>query len=129
MKIAVWHNLPSGGGKIALYYHVRGLVERGHKVECWSLSTADHSYLPLAEFGAEHIVPYHPKPKVPPRPLRRLAAPYYDAVGRLEAFSEACRQSAQEIEAGEFDLLFANSSVLYYMPFIMRLVRIPKVLY
>jgi hypothetical protein len=30
MKIAVWQNLPSGGGKRALYYHVRGLVELGH---------------------------------------------------------------------------------------------------
>src|SRR5258708_7701650 len=26
MKIAVWHNLPSGGGKRALHDHVRGLV-------------------------------------------------------------------------------------------------------
>jgi hypothetical protein len=32
MKIAVWYNLPSGGAKRALYYHVRGLVERGHTV-------------------------------------------------------------------------------------------------
>jgi len=37
MKIAVWHNLPSGGGKRALYHHVRGLVERGHRVESWRL--------------------------------------------------------------------------------------------
>src|SRR5216683_127828 len=33
MRIAVWHNLPSGGGKRALYDHVRGLVSRGHEVE------------------------------------------------------------------------------------------------
>lgn len=129
MKIAVWHNLPSGGGKRALYYHVRGLVERGHKVECWSLSTADHSYLPLGEFGTEHIVPYQPKSKAPPPGARRLAGAYYEALGRLQAFAEACQQCAREIEAGAFDLLFANSSVLYYMPFVMRYVRIPKVLY
>src|SRR5215467_1711084 len=56
MKIAVWHNLPSGGGKRALYYHVRGLVERGHEITCWSLDTADQSYLPLTEFAREHVV-------------------------------------------------------------------------
>ena len=57
MKIAVWHNLPSGGGKRALYYHVRGLVGRGHELACWSLDTADQSYLPLSEFAPERIVP------------------------------------------------------------------------
>jgi hypothetical protein len=30
MKIAVWHNLGSGGGKRALYDHVVGLLARGH---------------------------------------------------------------------------------------------------
>ena len=27
MKIAIWHNLPSDGGKRALFYHVWGLVD------------------------------------------------------------------------------------------------------
>ena len=56
VKIAVWHNLPSGGGKRALYYHVRGLVERGHTVESWCPPTADLSYLPLRELISEHAV-------------------------------------------------------------------------
>ena len=36
MRIAVWHNLLSGGAKRALHDHVRGLVMRGHHVESWS---------------------------------------------------------------------------------------------
>jgi glycosyltransferase involved in cell wall biosynthesis len=47
----------------------------------------------------------------------------------MRAFDEACQRCATEIEAGGFDLLFANSSLLYFMPYIMRHVRIPKVLY
>ena len=57
MRIAVWHNLPSGGGKRALYYHVRGLVERGHSVEAWCPSTSDRNYLPLSELITEHVLP------------------------------------------------------------------------
>jgi len=57
MKIAVWYNLPSGGGKRALYNYVRGLVERGHTIESWCPSTADRSYLPLTEWVPEHVVP------------------------------------------------------------------------
>ena len=59
MKIAVWHNLPSGGGKRALYNHVRGLRERGHTLESWCPPTADQNYLPLSELIAEHVVPAH----------------------------------------------------------------------
>src|SRR5437763_1335185 len=56
MKIAVWHNLPSGGGKRALYDHVRGLIERGHTVEAWCPPTADLDFLPLAPMAREHVV-------------------------------------------------------------------------
>src|SRR4029077_15320824 len=55
MRIAVWHNLPSGGGKRALYYHIRGLVERGHSVEAWCPPTSDRHYLSLSELITEHV--------------------------------------------------------------------------
>jgi len=47
----------------------------------------------------------------------------------MQAFDEACRRCAQEIAAGQFDLLFANSSVGYNVPFILRHLRMRKVLY
>jgi glycosyltransferase involved in cell wall biosynthesis len=47
----------------------------------------------------------------------------------MRAFDEACKRCASEIEAGDFDLLFANSSLSYSVPFIMQHVRMKKVLY
>ena len=129
MKIAVWHNLPSGGGKRALYYHVRGLVGRGHKLACWSLDTADQSYLPLSEFAPEHIIPFQFKERSAKRFRDRWTSSYDEAVNRMRAFDEVCRRCAREIEAGGFDLLFANSALDYNMPYIMRHVRMKKVLY
>jgi glycosyltransferase involved in cell wall biosynthesis len=128
MRIAVWHNLPSGGGKRALYYHVRGLVERGHQVSCWCLDSADQSYLPLSEFAPERVVPTEfRKPRT--GFTSWLAPRYTEAIARMQAFDEACRRCAQEIAAGQFDLLFANSSVGYYVPFILRHLHMRKVLY
>lgn len=129
MKIAVWHNLPSGGGKRALYYHVRGLVGRGHQLACWSLDTADQSYLPLSEFAPEHIIPFQFKERSGKRFRDRWTSSYNEAVNRMRAFDEVCRRCAREIEAGGFDLLFANSALYYNMPYIMRHVRMMKVLY
>lgn len=47
----------------------------------------------------------------------------------MRAFDDACRQCACEIEAGNFDLLFANSSLHYNVPYILRHLQMKKVLY
>lgn len=129
MKIAVWHNLPSGGGKRALYYHVRGLVGRGHKLACWSLDTADTSYLPLSEFAPERVISSEFADRSRKRFTDRLSPGYNEAVSRMRAFDRACKRCAREIEAGDFDLLFANSSLYYNMPYVMQHLRMKKVLY
>jgi glycosyltransferase involved in cell wall biosynthesis len=129
LKIAVWHNLPSGGGKRALYNHVRGLAGRGHELACWSLDTADHSYLPLSEFAPERIISSQVIDTPPKNFSGKGSRGYTQAVGRMRAFDAACRLCAREIEAGDFDLVFANSALHYNVPFLMRHLSLKKVLY
>jgi glycosyltransferase involved in cell wall biosynthesis len=129
LKIAVWHNLPSGGGKRALYYFVRGLVGRGHKLACWSLDTADHSYLPLSEFASERIISSDFKGRPSKSFTDKWRSDFNKTVDRMRAFDQACQRCAYEIEAGDFDVLFANSARLYCVPYIMQHLRMKKVLY
>ncbi|HEX9987123.1 MAG TPA: glycosyltransferase family 4 protein [Chloroflexia bacterium] len=129
MRIAVWHNLPSGGGKRALYYHVRGLVERGHTVEAWCPPTADRSFLPLAQLVPEHVVPLTWEPKRRRGPVTRAWANYKNVVDKLAALDRHCRQCAEEIERGGFDILFANGDRDFAVSPIGRQVRLPRALY
>ena len=129
MKIAVWHNLLSGGAKRALYYQVRGLSRRGHQLSCWSLDNADHSYLPLSEFANERIVASGSNHNQRKRIRDRWTFSYNEALRKMQAFDEACRQCAIEIESGDFDLLFANSALDYNVPYILRHSRLKKLLY
>lgn len=129
MKIAVWHNLPSGGGKRALYDHVRGLVRRGHTVESWCPPTADQTYLPLGEFINEHVLPVDWQPRAEKKLAGRLTTLRLDPLTRIEALDRHCRRCAEEINAGDFDLLFANSSFYQAVSSIGRYVRLPKVIY
>jgi hypothetical protein len=46
MKIAVFHNLPSGGAKRALHGNIKYLVKE-HEVDVFVPSTANEDYLPL----------------------------------------------------------------------------------
>jgi glycosyltransferase involved in cell wall biosynthesis len=133
MKIAVWHNLPSGGGKRALYYHVRGLVSRGHSVESWSSNLSDSTYLPLSEFITEHVVPL----KIRPGRLAGITSRSKMLRGELRnqnlrelgALDEHCRRCAEEINRQKFDVLFANSSSIMGAAPIGRYVESAKVLF
>jgi glycosyltransferase involved in cell wall biosynthesis len=129
MKIAVWHNLPSGGGKRALYYHVAGLLERGHTLESWCPTSADRDYLPLGELINEHVLPLDWQPRAEKKLAARLTTLRLDPLTRIEALDRHCRQCADEINRGDFDLLFANSSLYQAVSSIGRYVRLPKVIY
>ena len=129
MKIAVWHNLPSGGGKRALYNHVKGLTMRGHVVEAWCPETADRSFLPLSELITEHVV------SVPSKKRRAsfVGDPLCDfraIVDRLSAMEHSAQEAAKLINKGGFDLLFANSCRYFYMPVGLAChMDIPKLIY
>lgn len=130
MKIAVWHNLPRGGGKRALYDQVRGLVARGHEVESWCPPTADQHHLPLNSLVPEHIVPLHLTFEPAANFLMKCRPLHWNASLRLRAMNEHCRKCAGQIDAGEFDLLFAAPTVGFHTPPIGRFVKsIPRILY
>jgi glycosyltransferase involved in cell wall biosynthesis len=128
MRIAVWHNLPSGGGKRALYYHVRGLLERGHSVEAWCPSTADRRYLPLGRLVEEHVVPLAWPPPDSERGPRQLRN-YRRVTRMLAAMERHCQACAEEMNRRGFDVLFANSCMFFRTTPIGRHVSFPKVLY
>ena len=129
MRIAVWHNLPSGGGKRALWNHVRGLLARGHHVEAFCPTPAAAGYLPLGELCPEHALP-----------LASCTRPWAPRFGRwwaeaklaqreIAAHRAHARLAAARIEQGRFDVLFANSCAAFAAPAIGRYAAMPRVLY
>ncbi len=130
LRIAVWHNLPSGGGKRALYYHVEGLRKRGHEVTAFCPDTVDQSYLPLSKIIKETILPLREKIEKLEKggPFRKLHS-YGFILERLNLMLDHCRQCAGIINESDCDVLFANSSSDFYISHIGRFVRIPKAIY
>ena len=49
MKIGIWHNLPSGGGKRALYDQIRGLQDLGHTIFIWTMESNEDRFLDLSK--------------------------------------------------------------------------------
>ena len=129
MKIAVWHNLPSGGGKRALQQQVKGLTERGHLIQVWCPPTADQSYAPLEKFAEHHFVPLNWEHVTKRGLLGKIRGACFDTFAMIRAFDEHSRRCAEEINRGGFDLFYAASSKYMAVASVGRYVTIPRALY
>jgi glycosyltransferase involved in cell wall biosynthesis len=124
-RIAVWHNLPSGGGKRQLYYHVKGLIERGYEVESWCPDTADQKFLPLGSLVKEHIVPLNNRRAFVPGPIR----PAGKIKAMVSAMEDHCRKCAEEIKGRNFDLVFANACMFFRTTPLAKYLDVPSLIY
>jgi len=125
MRIAIWHNLPSGGGKRALYNQVKGLKERGHYLEAWTTDMASKDYLPLSNLIVEHILPVKSniyKACSIENPIKRIQK-------QIKIMHEHYKLCVHDIESQSFDLIFANSCSFSYMPYISNFSKIPALVF
>lgn len=127
MRIAVYHNLLSGGAKRALAELARRL-QPAHEVDVYSLSSGNHDFADLRPFVRRHQT-YHfaPLPLLD-SPLGRLnqAARTLDLLrlGRLN------REIAQEIDGGQYDVAFVHPCQFEVSPSILsHLQSTPAVYY
>jgi glycosyltransferase involved in cell wall biosynthesis len=127
MRIAVWHNLPSGGGKRVLDRLVDGLLAHGHRIEAWCPPTADTSYLPLCERIPEHVVPFS-WDELRARRKSYLRWEYLDMANNIAAMDRHAERCATEINAGGFDVFFAHPCRFLRVTAMGRFVKIPTVL-
>lgn len=119
MRIAVYHNLHSGGAKHSTYEIVRRLAGR-HQVDLFTVSSADTDFFELQ--GAIHqtqVVEFQAG-RTFGSPIGRLnQAVRLSDLGRLEVVS---RRVAETIDQGDYDVVYVhpcqvtqNPSVLCYL--------------
>ncbi len=124
LRIAVWHNLPSGGGKRQLYYHIKGLIERGHYIEVWCPESADNDFLPLRNLVVEHRIPFDKKDF-----YYWAVKPSFFVYKLARSLEQNSKECAQQINTKNFDILFVNGCRFFRSSSIAQYVHIPSVLY
>ena len=126
MNIAIYHNLPSGGGKRALYEMTKRLAVR-HTLDVYTLSTAEHDFCDLRPLARKHVVfPFQPLPLSRP-PFGRLnqGIRAVDLL-RLEAVQ---RRIAAEIDAAGYDVVFVHNCRFSQSPGLLKFLHTPSVYY
>lgn len=126
MRIALFHNTPSGGAKRAVYEWTRRLVTR-HKVDVYTLSSADHAFCDIRPFVQKHRVFNFAPHKLFESPWGRLNQ--LQRWRDLRKLTDIGRRIASEINAGEYDVVFANTCLYTFIPALLQFVHIPAVYY
>lgn len=126
MKIAIFHNIPSGGAKRALFEWTRRLANE-HSLDVYSLETADHAFCDIRPYTSQHNV-YNFAPRgLFKSPLGRLNQfQRWRDLGDLERLH---RRIAGQINRGGYDVLFANTCMYTFIPALLQYVVIPSVYY
>lgn len=136
MRIAVYHNLPSGGAKRAMYETLRHLVDR-HSFDVYTFTGADHEFADLRPFADSHNIYEFERARLLDSPFGRLNM----VIRRQDILRirNLARQIAAEIEQKDYDVVFVNPcqvetspSVLHFLsatPSVYYCQEPPRVLY
>lgn len=126
MRIAIFHNLPSGGAKRALMEWTRRLTQK-HEVHVYTLTTADHDYCDLRPYASHHIVySFEPLPLFN-SPFGRLNQ--WQRWKDLEKLSVLYQSLAQHIDKEGYDVVFTHPCKFTFIPILNIYLRTPTVYY
>lgn len=123
MRIAVYHNLHSGGGKHSTYEIVRRLAGR-HRVDLFCTSTADTDFFDPREFVEDNIVFEFRPGRLFRSPFGRLnqAVRWRD----LTRFEQVQRQIAAQIDGRGYDVVYVHPCQFTQSPSVLRYLRTPS---
>jgi glycosyltransferase involved in cell wall biosynthesis len=126
MKIAVYHNMISGGNKRSLYEKVRGFKKYGHTVEVFNLSISNETFASLTGV-ADKIHTSKVKDFKFGGPLKILNP--FGQILQVIPVWWANKKIAQTINQGDYDIAWIGNCFVTQHPIILRYLSKPYVLY
>jgi len=127
MRIAIYHNLPSGGAKRTLGESV-GRLSGLHEIDVYTLGCADHQFADIRGMVSKHaIFHFHPTPLMR-SPFGRInqAIRLFDLL-RLKRLNQ---KIANIIERGKYDVVFVQPCMFEGSPSLLNYVsQTPSVFY
>jgi glycosyltransferase involved in cell wall biosynthesis len=127
MRIAIWHNLPSGGGLRALDDQLRGLAGRGHELHVWAPPSASRP--PSIDVATTHREVPLTLPADERIGLRGLRSAWRGRREGLDALAGHASRCAREISDVRPDLVLAHPCQFVRVPAIGHYLDTPSVLY
>lgn len=128
MKIAIYHNLPSGGAKRHTFEQVRELARRGYELTEYVPETADTDFCDLRPYVRAQVV-FEGNPirifegRIP------FATPYLHTIqglAKLRRTREVDSIIAKDVAKKGFDIAFVKDCRAIANPYVLRFLSIPS---
>lgn len=126
MKIALFHNTPSGGAKRAIYEWTRRLAEK-HQIDVYTLSSADHAFCDIRPYAQEHHIFDFTQHRLFGSPWGRLNQ--LQRWRDLNVLQQIGYQIARAIDAKQYDAVFAHTCLYTFIPTCLQFIETPTVYY
>ena len=131
LRVAIYHDLPSGGAKRALHAQLAGLRARGHTIHAFVPTTADDAFLPTRDVVSK--LTSWPRERPPERDALLAGRGILTGLRRWAAFFRTLHASeralARHISTGGFDVAFVQPSQFTQAPLLLRGLTIPSLYY
>ena len=130
LKIAVFHNLPSGGAKRSLYTYIDYLTQNGHTVDVYIPSTANEDYLPLEPIATNMYI-YDVKPSFWREKIYSIFS-YVPAIITRESVKnvfKAEKQIAEDLNNSDYDIVYCEQDQFTMTPIIFKYLKVPNLYY
>lgn len=127
MRIAVYHNLPSGGAKRAMYETLKRLADR-HSFDVYTFSSANHEFADLRPFAQAHHIYDFQRTKELDSPFGRLNM----LIRRQDILRirKKTRKVAEVIDRQDYDVAFVNPCQIETGPSVLEFLQdTPSVYY
>ena len=130
LKIAVFHNLPSGGAKRSLYTYIQYLTQHGHIVDVFIPDTANEDYLPL-EAVATSVIKYDVKPSFFREKIYSIFS-YVPAIIRRVSLNNVMKTEkkiAEDLNKSGYDIVYCEQDQFTMTPVIFKYLEKPSIYY
>ncbi|MEN6592269.1 MAG: glycosyltransferase family 1 protein, partial [Methanobacterium sp.] len=125
MKIAVFHNLPSGGAKRALHGYLDYLNQHNHTVDVFVPSTANEEFLPLKDVANSLTVfPVGKTWKGSLYSTFKYVPPLIKTIS-LRDLEITQKEIAQTINSRDYDVVFSEQDQYTMTPFFLKYIKHP----
>ncbi|MEO0184158.1 MAG: glycosyltransferase family 1 protein, partial [candidate division WOR-3 bacterium] len=120
MRIAIFHNLPSGGSKRALYGFVKYLKIKNYSMDLFLPETANEDFLPLKDYVNKLRI--FPVKRSLAGMLKSFCCYLPPLKFSLADIEDAQKKIAQAIEQDDYEVIYVDQDRFTNSPFLLKFV-------
>jgi glycosyltransferase involved in cell wall biosynthesis len=123
MKIAVFHNLPSGGAKRMMFELIRRLADR-HEFHVFTFGHANHEFCDIRPFVKSHQIFQYKEGRLFKSPLGRLNQ--FIRLLNLNHLINLNKEIGGMIDTGDYDFVWVNPCQIQNSPAVLTFIKKTK---